>query len=224
MDWNPPYQSQITEFFVLNLVKQFTSLLWCLPHWFWSSSTNVQMSQMSTVIQYTKEFPTKHNPENTDWFCFEFVAKSKNFESWEWWLIWLSPFFNYQASNGLVKPGRELEHYPHHDSVPSVSHDKCSVIKTEFAGRPCILKVICTHIAGKDYPSIIIHSSWLRQMLRLINPNFSLGFDWKLIPCLYLVGAKCWQRSGGHRNSEEKCCSLQQCKEPLPYAAGCFLC
>ena len=67
----------ITEFFVLNLVKQFTSLLWCLPHWFWSSSTNVQMSQMSTVIQYTKEFPTKHNPENTDWFCFEFVAKSK---------------------------------------------------------------------------------------------------------------------------------------------------
>lgn len=46
----------------------------------------------------------------------------------------------YLASNGLVKPGRELEHYPHHDSVPSVSHDKCSVIKTEFAGRPCILK------------------------------------------------------------------------------------
>ena len=35
------------------------------------------MSQMSAVIQYTKEFPTKHNPENTDWFCFEFVAKSK---------------------------------------------------------------------------------------------------------------------------------------------------
>lgn len=65
------------NFFVLNLVKQFTSLLWCLPHWFWSSSTNVQMSQMSAVIQYTKEFPTKHNPENTDWFCFEFVAKSK---------------------------------------------------------------------------------------------------------------------------------------------------
>ncbi|XP_022789235.1 serine/threonine-protein kinase 31-like [Stylophora pistillata] len=44
------------------------------------------------------------------------------------------------ASNGLVKPGRELEHYPHHDCVPSVSHDKCSVVKTEFAGRPCILK------------------------------------------------------------------------------------
>ncbi|KAJ7381108.1 RNA catabolic process [Desmophyllum pertusum] len=44
------------------------------------------------------------------------------------------------ASNGLVRPGRELEHYPHHDSVPSVSHDKCSVVKTEFAGRPCILK------------------------------------------------------------------------------------
>lgn len=46
----------------------------------------------------------------------------------------------YLASNGLVKPGRELEHYPHYDSVPSVSHDKCSVIKTEFAGRPCVLK------------------------------------------------------------------------------------
>ncbi|XP_020612551.1 serine/threonine-protein kinase 31-like [Orbicella faveolata] len=44
------------------------------------------------------------------------------------------------TSNGLVKPGRELEHYPHYDSVSSVSHDKCSVIKTEFAGRPCILK------------------------------------------------------------------------------------
>ena len=50
-------------------------------------------------------------------------------------------YFILQASNGLVKPGRELEHYPHYDSVPSVSHDKCSVIKTEFAGRPCILKV-----------------------------------------------------------------------------------
>ncbi len=46
-----------------------------------------------------------------------------------------------QASNGLVKPGRELEHYSHHDSEPTVCHDKCSVIKTEFAGRPCILKV-----------------------------------------------------------------------------------
>ena len=77
VDWNPPYQSQITEFFVLNLVKQFTSLLWYWAHWFWSSSTNVQMSRMNTVIQYTKEFPTKPNPENADWFCFEFVAKSK---------------------------------------------------------------------------------------------------------------------------------------------------
>ena len=46
-----------------------------------------------------------------------------------------------QASNGLVKPGRELEHYPHHDSVPFMSHDKCSVINTEFVGKPCILKV-----------------------------------------------------------------------------------
>ncbi|XP_078366669.1 serine/threonine-protein kinase 31-like isoform X1 [Oculina patagonica] len=44
------------------------------------------------------------------------------------------------ASNGLVKPGRELEHYPHHDSEPTVCHDKCSAIKSEFAGRPCILK------------------------------------------------------------------------------------
>jgi len=43
-----------------------------------------------------------------------------------------------------VKPGRELEHYPHHDSEPYISHDKCSVINTEFAGTPCILKVhIC---------------------------------------------------------------------------------
>jgi len=50
------------------------------------------------------------------------------------------------ASNGLVKPGRELEHYPHHDSVPSVSHDKCSVIKTEFTGKRCILKVYLTNI------------------------------------------------------------------------------
>ena len=223
MDWNPPYQSQITEFFVLNLVKQFTSLLWRWAHWFWSSSTNVQMSRISTVVQYTKEFLTKPNPENTDWFCFEFVAKSKILKvETDDWFDWVF-FLNYQASNELVKPGRELEHYPHHDCV-SVSHDKCSVIKTEFAGRPCILKVICTHIDGKDCSSIIIHSSWLQQMLRWINPNFSLGFDWKLIPCLYLVGAKCWQRSGGHRNSEEKCCSLQQCKEPLPYAAGCFLC
>ena len=45
-----------------------------------------------------------------------------------------------------MKPGRELEHYPHYDSVPSVSHDKCSVIKTEFAGRPCILKVNLANI------------------------------------------------------------------------------
>jgi len=43
-------------------------------------------------------------------------------------------------SNGLVKPGRELEHYPHHDSEPCISHNKCSVINTEFAGTPCILK------------------------------------------------------------------------------------
>ena len=58
----------------------------------------------------------------------------------------ISIYFILQASNGLVKPGRELEHYPHYDSVPSVSHDKCSVIKTEFAGRPCILKVCLSNV------------------------------------------------------------------------------
>ena len=46
-----------------------------------------------------------------------------------------------QLSDGLLKPGRELEHYPRHDSVPYTSHDKCSVINTEFSGKPCLLKV-----------------------------------------------------------------------------------
>lgn len=46
------------------------------------------------------------------------------------------------VSEGLLKPGRELEHYPRHDSVPYTSHDKCSVINTEFSGKPCILKEI----------------------------------------------------------------------------------
>lgn len=46
------------------------------------------------------------------------------------------------VSDGLLKPGRELEHYPRHDSVPYTSHDKCSVINTEFSGKPCILKEI----------------------------------------------------------------------------------
>lgn len=47
---------------------------------------------------------------------------------------------DYLDTNGLAKPGRELEHYPHHDSIPYMSHDKCSVINTEYAGTPCILK------------------------------------------------------------------------------------
>ena len=46
-----------------------------------------------------------------------------------------------QVSDGLLKPGRELEHYPRHDSVPYTSHDKCSVINAEFSGKPSILKV-----------------------------------------------------------------------------------
>lgn len=46
------------------------------------------------------------------------------------------------VSDGLLKPGRELEHYPRHDSGPYTSHDKCSVINTEFSGKPCILKEI----------------------------------------------------------------------------------
>jgi len=41
----------------------------------------------------------------------------------------------------LVKRGRELEHYPYHDSVPNISYDKCSVIDTEYGGIPCRLKV-----------------------------------------------------------------------------------
>ena len=77
-----------------------------------------------------------------------------------------TPDFAVPILSSIKNSGRELEHYPHHDSVPSISHDKCSVIETEFAGRPCILKVICTHIDGKDCSSIIIHSSWLRQILR----------------------------------------------------------
>ena len=71
-------------------------------------------------------------------YCFPFLK-------WPIDSVAFIMFNTVQASNGLVKPGRELEHYPHHDSVPSVSHDKCSVVKTEFAGRPCILKVICNH-------------------------------------------------------------------------------
>ena len=50
-------------------------------------------------------------------------------------------FVMLQVSDGLLKPGRELEHYPRHDSVPYISHDKCPVINTEFSGKPCILKV-----------------------------------------------------------------------------------
>jgi len=62
-----------------------------------------------------------------------------------------------------VKPGRELEHYPHYDSVPSVSHDKCSVIKTDFAGKPCILKV--------SFPNI--ESFWLRTRFMYSHSNGS---------------------------------------------------
>lgn len=50
-------------------------------------------------------------------------------------------FVMLQVSDGLLKPGRELEHYPRHDSVPYISHDKCPVINTEFSEKPCILKV-----------------------------------------------------------------------------------
>lgn len=54
-------------------------------------------------------------------------------------MIKLTVFF--QESDGLVKRGRELEHYPYHDSVPNISYDKCSVIDTEYGGMPCRLKV-----------------------------------------------------------------------------------
>ncbi|XP_067052190.1 serine/threonine-protein kinase 31-like isoform X5 [Acropora muricata] len=47
---------------------------------------------------------------------------------------------DYWESDGLVKRGRELEHYPYHDSVPNISYDKCSVIDTEYGGIPCRLK------------------------------------------------------------------------------------
>ena len=48
------------------------------------------MSQMSTVVQYTKEFPAKPNPENADWFCFEFVkSKILKVETDDWfdWVV-----------------------------------------------------------------------------------------------------------------------------------------
>ncbi|XP_068724825.1 serine/threonine-protein kinase 31-like isoform X1 [Montipora capricornis] len=48
--------------------------------------------------------------------------------------------FDFLESNGLVKQGRELEHYPYHDSVAYISHNKYSIIYTEYGGTPCILK------------------------------------------------------------------------------------
>ena len=54
-------------------------------------------------------------------------------------MIKLTVFF--QESDGLLKRGRELEHYPYHDSVPNISYDKCSVVDTEYGGIPCRLKV-----------------------------------------------------------------------------------
>lgn len=62
----------------------------------------------------------------------------------------------------MVKLGRELEYYLYYDSVLFVSYDKCFVIKIEFVGRFCILKVICIYIDGKDCFLIIIYSFWLR--------------------------------------------------------------
>ena len=98
-----------------------------------------------------------------------------------------------QASNGLLKPGRELEHYPNYDSVPSVSHDKCSVIKTEFAGRPCILKVCLVYFSYKTKNTVILINVLVRFSSR--NTRFD---SWLYSPFIKLInGCTCiwWHRS-----------------------------